>query len=125
MFDIQTFSFSPLARLFHIIAMGSALSLSPFPSLNDQLSGPAQDIDGSNLVPFLNDSAIFLNSSALDAPLAQCSAAKFGSFSRFQSCQAAIVDFEFLRDNDQVTFANRAEVEPRGVGLPFRTLSSM
>lgn len=123
MFDIKTFNLSPLARLFYIIAMGSALSLSPFRPLNDQLIGQAQDTDGLSLVPFLNDSAIFLNSSVLDAPLAQCSAARFGSPSSLQSCQAAIL--QFPQDNEQRRFRNRTEVDPNAIGLPARSLSSM
>ena len=114
-------NFSSLAQVCLMIATGSALSLQTPQSLNNQLSNASQEISGSSVFLSPNGLTISLIPSALDAPLAQCNAAKFGSPLDLPSCQEAIELYD--PNDDQLTFKSREGGRPFDIGLPSRVLS--
>ena len=121
MCKMSRLNFSSLAQVSLMIATGSALSLQTPKSLNNQLLNASLDINGSSVFLSPNGFTISLNSSALDTPLAQCNAAKFGSPLDLPSCQEAIEVYDL--NDDQLTFKSREDGQPFDIGLPNRVLS--
>ena len=119
MFDIRRLHSSPLARLSPIIATISALSLETIPLIDNPLLVGSQNIRGSGILLSPNGS---IQSSALEAPLAQCSATQFGADLSLPSCQEAIEKFD--RNETELIFKSRVvEDESFDIGLPYRTIS--
>ena len=113
---------SLLAGLLFIVTSASSLSLPPLQLLNSEPQEGLQNSSGSGFLSPSNGAIIPPNSSSLDAPFTECSAAKFGSPVNPPSCREAI---EKIKWNDtQLTFRDREDDELFDVGLPYRTLSS-
>ena len=108
--------------LLFLVTTASSLSLPPLQLLNNEPQEGLQNSSGSGFLSPSDGSIIPPNSSSLDVPFTECSAAKFGSPLNPPSCREAI---EKIKWNDtQLTFRDREDHDLFDVGLPYRTLSS-